>query len=42
MKFKLDENLPIELAADLRISGYDVDTVIDEGLRGAAFTNVLE
>ena len=36
MKFKLDENLPVELAADLRGMGYDVDTVNDEGLRGAA------
>lgn len=36
MKFKLDENLPVELASDLRGMGYDVDTVNDEGLRGAA------
>ena len=36
MKFKLDENLPAELAPDLRGMGYDVDTVGDVGLRGAA------
>jgi predicted nuclease of predicted toxin-antitoxin system len=36
VKFKLDENLPVELASDLRGMGYDVDTVNDEGLRGAA------
>lgn len=36
MKFKLDENLPTELAADLRALGHDAETVLDEGLRGAA------
>lgn len=35
MKFKLDENLPVELVTDLRGLGHDVDTVIGEGLRGA-------
>ena len=35
MKFKLDENLPAELVADLRDLGHDGDTVSDEGLRGA-------
>ena len=35
MKFKLDENLPAELVADLRGLGHDADTVSDEGLRGA-------
>jgi len=32
VKFKLDENLPVELATDLRERGYDADTVHDEGL----------
>jgi hypothetical protein len=32
VKFKLDENLPLELATDLRELGYDADTVHDEGL----------
>ena len=36
MKFKLDENLPAELATDLRNLGHDADTVIDESLAGAA------
>lgn len=34
MKFKLDENLPVELAADLRALGHDADTVADESLCG--------
>lgn len=34
MKFKIDENLPGELAADLRNSGHEADTVFDEGLVG--------
>ena len=36
MRFKLDENLPVELVTDLRDLGHDADTVADEGLRGAA------
>jgi len=36
VNFKLDENLPVEWASDLRGMGYDVDTVNDEGLQGAA------
>ena len=35
VKFKLDENLPAELVANLRNLGHDADTVSDEGLRGA-------
>ena len=42
MKFKLDENLPVELATDLRELGYDADTVIDEGLCGAADPTVVD
>lgn len=34
MKFKIDENLPAELVADLRAAGHDADTVADEGLAG--------
>jgi predicted nuclease of predicted toxin-antitoxin system len=34
MKLKLDENLPTTLATRLRERGYDVDTVLDEGLGG--------
>lgn len=35
MKFKIDGNLPSELAADLRDLGHEADTVFDEGLVGA-------
>lgn len=35
MKFKLDENLPQELADDLIRLGHDTDTVVGEGLVGA-------
>ena len=36
MRFKLDENLPVELVTDLRDMGHHADTVAGEGLRGAA------
>lgn len=36
MKFKLDENLPIEAAKLLVASGYDAHTVLQEGLGGGA------
>jgi predicted nuclease of predicted toxin-antitoxin system len=42
VKFKLDENLPVELAKDLRSLGYDADTVAEEGLRGAADPTVVD
>lgn len=42
MKFKLDENLPLELVTDLRDLGHDGDTVIDEGLRGVADPAVVQ
>ena len=32
MKFKIDEDLPAEVTADLRAAGHDADTVFDEGL----------
>jgi len=35
MRFKLDENLPIEAATRLRDSGHDAHSVHDEQLRGA-------
>lgn len=35
MKFKLDENLPTELAAFLHRLGHEADTVVQEGLNGA-------
>ena len=36
MRFKLDENLPVDLAEDLRLAGHEADTVLDENLAGAA------
>jgi len=41
MKFKIDENLPSDIAADLRAAGHEADTVIDEGLIGAPDTTIL-
>ena len=35
VRFKLDENLPVELASLLRRSGHDAATVLDQGLGGA-------
>jgi predicted nuclease of predicted toxin-antitoxin system len=40
MRIKLDENLPASLAADLRESGHDVETVPGEGLKGRPDTDV--
>jgi predicted nuclease of predicted toxin-antitoxin system len=42
VKFKLDENLPVELVTDLRALGHDADTVTGEGLRGAADPAVVD
>ena len=42
MKFKIDENLPAKVAADLRAAGHDVDTVFDEGLAGTQDSSLLE
>jgi predicted nuclease of predicted toxin-antitoxin system len=36
MRLKLDENLPAEVAGDLRDRGHDVETVAEEGLAGRA------
>ena len=42
MKFKLDENLPVKPVLDLRALDYDADTVVAEGLRGAADPTVVD
>lgn len=34
MKFKVDENLPVEAADLLREAGHEADTVLEEGLCG--------
>ena len=35
MRFKLDENMPAELADLLRTAGHEADTVSEEGLKGS-------
>lgn len=42
MRFKVDENLPAEVAALLRSAGHDADTVGEEGMSGAADDRVAE
>jgi predicted nuclease of predicted toxin-antitoxin system len=42
MKFKLDENLPIELLTDLHGLDHDADTVQQEGLSGSPDPPILE
>ena len=42
MKFKIDENLPVEAATVLQEAGHDTLTVHDQGLRGAFDPKVRE
>lgn len=42
MKFKIDENLPVEVASMLREAGYDAMTVVDQGLGGHVDSNIAE
>jgi predicted nuclease of predicted toxin-antitoxin system len=42
MKFKLDENLPLEIAVAFEDSGHEVDTVQSEGLVGAPDVEILD
>jgi predicted nuclease of predicted toxin-antitoxin system len=42
MKFKIDENLPIELLEDLHAEGHEAETVPSEGLTGAPDSLILE
>ena len=42
MNFKLDENLPAEVAADLRALGHGAETVCDEGLSGSPDSTLLD
>jgi len=37
MKFKIDENLPIEVSELLRQTGYDATTVLSGVLRGESY-----
>jgi predicted nuclease of predicted toxin-antitoxin system len=41
VKFKVDENLPVELACELESLGHDADTVEDEGLSGEPDSGVV-
>jgi predicted nuclease of predicted toxin-antitoxin system len=41
VKLKLDENLPRRAVQVLRQAGHEVDTVLEEGLRGAGDRQVL-
>lgn len=41
MRFKVDENLPVEVATALTDAGYDADTVVAEELGGADDPDVL-
>jgi predicted nuclease of predicted toxin-antitoxin system len=34
MKFKVDENLPVEVAEAFQHAGYDATTVVQQGLAG--------
>ncbi|HEY3366820.1 MAG TPA: DUF5615 family PIN-like protein [Symbiobacteriaceae bacterium] len=40
-KFKLDENLPVGLANDLTMAGYNATTVFSEGLSGTPDDRLL-
>lgn len=42
MKLKLDENLPVGLAAELRKLGHDVHTTRDEKLEGSVDSEIWE
>lgn len=42
IKFKIDENLPLSVAQRFHQSGYNAETVNDEGLRGATDKELIE
>jgi len=42
MKFKIDENLPVETADLLRAADHDATTVVDQGLRGEDDVRIIE
>jgi len=42
VKFKVDENLPVEVAQLLRETGHDVFTVLEQGLGGAKDQAIAE
>ncbi len=42
MRFKIDENLPIEVAEVLEQAGHQASTVLEEGLGGASDRQIAE
>ena len=42
MKFKIDENLPVEIAQLLTDEGYEAETVGDQGLGGTKDSILIE
>jgi len=42
MKFKIDENLPVELVQVLHASGHDAITVLQQAMKGANDPNLME
>lgn len=42
MKFKIDENLPVEMADLLRSAHHDATTVVDQELRGEDDIRIIE
>src|SRR4051812_13551773 len=42
VKFQIDENLPEDLAEELWVRGHEADTVVSEGLKGAADPVILQ
>ncbi len=41
MKFKIDENLPVEVAEALRAAGHDAKTVREQGLDGESDPRII-
>ncbi len=41
MKFKVDQNLPVDLAPLLRQAGHDAGTVFDQGMTGAPDSQIV-
>jgi predicted nuclease of predicted toxin-antitoxin system len=42
MRFKIDENLPAEIASQLAELGHDAETVVTERMTGAADSDLLD
>ena len=42
MKFKVDENLPVEAAEILHSANYDVLTIFDQGMKGEKDENIAD